>query len=112
ANFPDKLPWEGGIKAYYDEIFILKKKPDGTFQWEIATTKLPYAAGYGGAISTNKGLLCFGGNTSDKNISDSWFIDYIPETGETKINKGPRLPLPLTNFAFSKVDHAIYVAGG
>ena len=112
ANFPDKLPWEGGIKAYYDGIFILKGKPNGTFQWEIATAKLPFAAGYGGAIPTNNGLLCFGGNTSDKNISDSWFIDYLPETGEIKISKGPELPVPLTNFAFAKVNNAIYVAGG
>jgi SSS family solute:Na+ symporter len=23
ANFPEKLPWEGGEKVYYNEIFIL-----------------------------------------------------------------------------------------
>lgn len=112
ANFPDKRPWTGGIKTYYKGIFILKKKVDGTSQWEIASTKLPYAAGYGGAISTNNGLLCFGGNTSDANISDTWFIDYIPDTGEIEIRQGPDLPQPLTNFAFAKVDNAIYVAGG
>ena len=112
ANFPEKLPWEGGIKTYYDEIFILKKKADGTVQWEVASTKIPFAAGYGGAISTNNGLFCFGGNTSSTNISNTWFIDYIPETGEIEISQGPDLPRPLTNFAFSKVDNSIYVAGG
>lgn len=112
ANFPDKLPWEGGRKTYHDEIFILKKKADGTVQWEVASTKIPFAAGYGGAISTNNGLFCFGGNTSSSNISNTWFIDYIPETGEIEISQGPDLPRPLTNFAFSKVDNSIYVAGG
>ncbi|MEZ4968222.1 MAG: hypothetical protein R2814_00885 [Flavobacteriaceae bacterium] len=47
ANFPDKLPWEGGIKIYHDAIFILKEKTDGTFQWETTTAQLPFAAGYG-----------------------------------------------------------------
>lgn len=112
ANFPDKLPWEGGVKTYYDEIFILKKKANDAYQWEIASTKIPFAAGYGGAISTNNGLLCFGGNTSGSNISYSWFIDYIPETGKVEIRQGPDLPQPLTNFAVAKVDNAIYVAGG
>ncbi|MEG3660148.1 hypothetical protein V5097_22245, partial [Arenibacter palladensis] len=112
ANFPDKLPWEGGIKTYYDDIFILKKKANDTVQWEIASTKMPYSAGYGGAISTIKGLLCFGGNTSNTTISNSWFIDYIPETGKVEINQGPDLPIPLTNFAFAQVDNTIYVAGG
>ncbi|GBF18050.1 sodium/glucose cotransporter [Arenibacter sp. NBRC 103722] len=112
ANFPDKLPWEGGTKTYYDEIFILKKKTDGTFQWETNSKRIPFSSGYGGAISTNRGLLCFGGNNSDSTISDSWFIDYIPETGEIEISQGPILPVPLTNFAFAKVDNDIYVAGG
>ena len=34
ANFPDKLPWEGGIKTYYDEIFILKTDATGEYSWE------------------------------------------------------------------------------
>lgn len=112
ANFPDELPWYGGKKAYHDEIFILKKKPDGQYLWESVLKKIPHPAGYGGAISTSKGLFCFGGNTSDNTISDSWFIDYIPDTGEIKINPGPDLPKPLTNFAFAKVGDAVYVAGG
>jgi SSS family solute:Na+ symporter len=28
ANFPGKLPWEGGEKVYYNEIFILQKLTD------------------------------------------------------------------------------------
>jgi SSS family transporter len=111
ANFPDQLPWDGGLKKYYDEVFILEKSR-GEYQWRTVENKIPHAAGYGGAISTTKGLLCFGGNTSDNTISDSWFIDYIPNTGEIKINPGPDLPKPLTNFSFAKVGDAVYVAGG
>jgi SSS family solute:Na+ symporter len=112
ANFPDKLPWEGGKKTYYDEIFVLQKSSVESYSWEKPGVRIPFQSAYGGAISTHKGLFCFGGNTFDNSISDSWFIDYLPEKGEIKIIKGPSLPLPLTNFAFAKVDDTIYVVGG
>lgn len=112
ANFPDKSPWEGGTKTYYNDIFVLKKDIDGGYQWHTMSNRLPYAAAYGGAISTPWGLLCFGGNTKDSCITDSWFLNYIPETEQIKINPGPKLPVSLTNFAFSKVNDIIYLAGG
>src|SRR5947207_2584315 len=30
ANFPDKMPWEGGAKKWQDDIWILEKQRDGT----------------------------------------------------------------------------------
>lgn len=112
ANFPAELPWEGGKKTYYDEIFVLHKSSAESYSWKKSEVKLPFQSAYGGAISTHKGLFCFGGNTFDTSISATWFIDYLPEKGEVKIIKGPSLPMPLTNFAFAKVDDAIYIAGG
>jgi SSS family transporter len=112
ANFPGKLPWEGGIKVFYDEIFILKKNDAGNYTWEMSAQKIPFSAGYGGAVETPLGLLCFGGNTTDEIISESWLIDYNPATGGVEIKPGPELPVPLTNFAFAKVDGSVYVAGG
>jgi solute:Na+ symporter, SSS family len=112
ANFPDKLPWDGGTKTYYDEIFILKTNTTGEYSWEKATERIPFASGYGGAVETPNGLLCFGGNTAADCISESWFIDYNPLTASVEIKPGPSLPAPLTNFAFAKVDGNVYVAGG
>ncbi len=111
ANFPDKVPWKGGTKVYYNEIFLLQKDGD-TYSWKKSEPKLPFAAGYGGAVSTPAGLFCFGGNTSNESISESWFINYIPENGAIEITSGPQLPVRLTNFAFAKVDNTIFVAGG
>ena len=112
ANFPDKLPWEGGIKTYFDEIFILQKNITGNYAWEKAAARIPFAAAYGGAVETPDGLLCFGGNTADDCISESWLIDYSPVTGSVEIRPGPELPVPLANFAFARVDGNVYVAGG
>jgi SSS family transporter len=112
ANFPGKLPWEGGTKVFYDEIFILRTNSTGDYSWEKADEKIPFTAGYGGAVETTNGLLCFGGNTASKSISESWLIDYNPATGSIEIKRGPELPVSLTNFAFAKVDGNVYVAGG
>jgi len=112
ANFPGKMPWEGGAKVYYNEIFMLKKDGDGTYFWTKMVEKLPFASAYGGAVSTPAGLLCFGGNTHDACIAESWLIKAIPEAGSVEILSAPKLPVPLTNFAFAKVDNTIYVAGG
>lgn len=111
ANFPDKVPWKGGTKVYYNEIFLLQKA-EGSYSWKRSETKLPFAAGYGGAVSTPAGLLCFGGNTNSECISESWFINYIPDNGVIEITSGPQLPVPLTNFAFTRADNTIFVAGG
>jgi SSS family transporter len=112
ANFPGKLPWKGGTKMYYNEIFILKTNTGKEYTWEKAAEKIPYASAYGGAVETPNGLLCFGGNTTDEAISESWLIDYNPLTGGAEIKPVPELPVPLTNFAFAKVDENVYVAGG
>ncbi len=112
ANFPDKLPWEGGEKIYYDEIFVSRENSKGEYTWNIMSQKLPFTSAYGGAVSTAEGLFCFGGNTNDNTISETWLINYLPENGVVEIIMGPDLPIPLTNFAFSRIDNVIYVAGG
>src|ERR1044071_1523115 len=35
ANFPDKMPWEGGAKVWWDDIWVLEKpgNGDGAPRW-------------------------------------------------------------------------------
>ena len=112
ANFPGEVPWKGGSKKYYDEIFILQKNGEGAYLWKKREEKISFAAGYGGAVSTPFGLFCFGGNTNSECISESWFINYIPEKETVEITRGPQLPVPLANFAFARVNNTLFVAGG
>lgn len=112
ANFPGSMPWDGGVKKYYDNIFVATKNGEGKINWKLSSEKLPFKAAYGGAVSTPKGLFCFGGNTSTKTISSTWFIAYLPESKDIEIAKGPELPVPLTNFAWAVCDNVIYLAGG
>ncbi len=112
ANFPGKLPWEGGKKVYYNEIFILQKHTNGTYSWSKMGEQLPLSLAYGGAVSTSKGLFCFGGNTEDDVIAESWLLNFLPESGKMDVRPGPLLPLPLANFAYAMIGDIVYLAGG
>jgi SSS family solute:Na+ symporter len=112
ANFPGKLPWEGGKKVYYNEILILQKHTDDTYSWSKMEEQLPLSIAYGGAVSTSKGLFCFGGNTEDDVIAESWLLNFLPESGKMDVSPGPLLPLPLSNFAYSLIGDIVYLAGG
>jgi N-acetylneuraminic acid mutarotase len=98
--------------VYSDRIFLLKKSEKTSYSWTKAAERIPFASAYGGAVPTPFGLLCFGGTNGDQCISESWFINYIPENGKIDIRPGPALPVPLSNFTFAKVDNNLFVAGG
>ena len=48
ANFPDQMPWDGGIKKWHDTVYALDK-PDGA--WSIVG-QLPIPLGYGVSVTT------------------------------------------------------------
>ena len=52
ANFPEKRPWEGGTKVWYDRVFALE--PGGA-AWRDAG-RLPCANGYGVAATVDEGF--------------------------------------------------------
>jgi N-acetylneuraminic acid mutarotase len=33
ANFPDSMPWLGGKKKYYSDVYVLQKGSDNKFSW-------------------------------------------------------------------------------
>ena len=45
ANFPGKLPWEGGKKEFQHNIFVFKKSGD-SLQIVRVSTQLPQAVAY------------------------------------------------------------------
>jgi len=53
ANFPDKKPWDGGAKRWYDTVFVL---PPGGTNWTVAG-KLPRPLAYGVSITTAAGTV-------------------------------------------------------
>lgn len=113
ANFPDKMPWDGGKKIYHRDIHLLKKDKDGQFQWiEGITQQLPEGAGYGGVVSTPGGIICIGGETENGPTDRVFRISRNRATGRLDISALPSLPVPLTSLSATNIGARIYVFGG
>lgn len=111
ANFPDKMPWLGGKKKYYDDVFVYKKKGDKLILLR-KKFKLPTTIAYSANVSTTNGIIVAGGE-NENGISNKVYLITWDETGKKiKIENLPDLPLPLTNASVTVNEKIIYIAGG
>jgi cyclically-permuted mutarotase family protein len=108
CNFPGKPVYDGGIKKYYDHIYILDE--NGTIS--VNETRFPFPIAYGASVSTDYGLVCVGGNNLAKSSDKVNLLSWHPEEEEIKIEEWPSLPYRMTNSAAAIVENIIYVAGG
>jgi solute:Na+ symporter, SSS family len=106
ANFPDKKPWEGGTKVWYDTVYALEK-PNG--EWKTIG-KLPMPLGYGVSISTKEGIICIGGSDANGHHAEVFRLEWV--SGELKTMTLPALPKPCANMSGALLKNTIYVAGG
>lgn len=106
ANFPDKKPWEGGKKVWYDTVFALEK---ATGEWK-AVGKLPRPLGYGISVTTKAGVLCVGGSDAEKHHAEVFLLTL--SHGKLSIKDLPPLPVPQANGAGALVGETVYAFGG
>ncbi len=106
SNFPEKRPWEGGTKVWYDKVFVLEK-PDGAWKEGF---KLSQPIGYGVSINTKDGLLCIGGSSAKAHHAEVTLVSYEP--GKVKCKTFPKLPSPCANMCGAMLGNVILVAGG
>jgi N-acetylneuraminate epimerase len=106
ANFPDKRPWEGGTKVWYDKVFVLEK-PEG--QWRAAG-KLKAPIGYGVSLPTPSGILCIGGSDADRHFDEVFTLEW----SGGRVNQPPhsKLPQPVANSCGAVANDVVYLAGG
>ena len=76
ANFPNGMPWEGGSKYYSKEIYILEKKGK-VVAWKDHDQTLIEPIAYCGTTSTEKGIVCVGGE-NETGISKKSFLFIKP----------------------------------
>ncbi len=107
ANFPGKMPWEGGVKQWHNQIFILE---EGAKSWTISKAKLPNNLAYGVSVTYKNDIIIVGGSDGKQNYSNVYAISY--KEGDVKIKKYPSLPFPLANMTGALVDNILFVAGG
>src|SRR5476649_1741872 len=72
ANFPDKKPWEGGTKVWYDTIFALDQ-PNG--KWQVVG-KLPRPLGYGISLSHRNHVVCVGGSDVERHYAEVFRLEW------------------------------------
>ena len=106
ANFPDKRPWEGGTKIWYDSIFVLED-PKGP--WKTGF-HLPKPVAYGVSITTPDGLICIGGGNATEHFRD--VIRLTWDGRKIAATPLPDLPAPCAFMCGVRIDQTIYVAGG
>lgn len=106
ANFPDRRPWEGGKKVWYDTVFVLDK-PEG--KWQVAG-KLPRPLGYGVSVSHGDGVVCVGGSDAEKHHAEAIRLDWID--GKLHVTELPALPKSVANACGALVSDTLFVIGG
>lgn len=108
CNFPDKAVYEGGIKKYYSDVFVLDRNEQ---EWIKAGT-FPYPIAYGASVTTKDGVVCIGGNNLSQCYNKVHLLVWNKGNQQIDIKNWPDLPFRMTNMAAALVDQTIYVAGG
>ena len=101
ANFPDRKPWEGGTKVWYDSIFRF----DG-HRWTHAG-KLPRKLGYGVGFTIAQGVVVAGGSDASGHSNDVYLLK-----ADLSITAMPKLPKPCANACGAMIGSCLYIAGG
>lgn len=74
CNFPGKMPWEGGTKAFYQDIFLLKKSA-GTWSWrKVGQLPTPNAYAAFAATPERDGLVIAGGCNADGHLAAAYVV--------------------------------------
>lgn len=113
ANFPDAMPWEGGKKAYYDEIFVLKKTGD-SLQWvrPVAAARLVEKTAYGASVSLPQGVVCLGGEGESGSVRTAFLMQWDDAARQVRFKVLPELPIALANAGAAAIGSTVYIAGG
>ena len=110
ANFPELMPWQGGKKFYYKDVFVYTRKNQQiSFK---KSSQLPFNIAYAACCSSVEGIFFAGGENENGIMNSAYLLNWNnqKESIDTKIL--PALPFALTNASAVAINNIIYVAGG
>ena len=96
ANFPDRMPWEGGAKYYSNKIYVLEKKGNDLV-WVSHDQTLPEPIAYCGVTTTEKGIVCVGGENEAGLSKKTFLLNWDENSKKAVIKDLADLPNSLTN---------------
>ena len=106
ANFPGKMPWEGGKKVWHDRMWILEK-PEGP--WREAG-RLPLPLAYGISVTWRDRVICVGGSDAHRHYADGFRLSW--KDGAVTTEPLPPLPMALSGASGALAGDFLYVACG
>ena len=111
ANFPEAMPWLGGKKKYYQEVYVFSKKGNQVVQ-EKLKFELPNQLAYAASCNTPIGIIYAGGE-NENGITNKVHLLKWDATFQNIIHKSlPDLPKAITNAAMVAVGNDLYFLGG
>lgn len=107
ANFPDKMPWDGGAKKYHDQLYVY----DRSFQLKGSFT-LTEPIAYAASCEYLNGLVYAGGENAQGLSKKVFLLRWDAVQSRIVATALPDLPIALTNAAAAVVGSTLYVVGG
>lgn len=107
ANFPGKPGYEGGTKAFYNEIMLLNTLKN---RWTVAG-HLSQPSAYGVSVPLSDGFLWAGGNNGELSFSSCNRV-ILTKEDEVQLSPLPDLPVAMDNFAGAAIGDLVFVGGG
>lgn len=111
ANFPGKMPWEGGIKHFSAAVTVFSFQ-NGHLVNCNSNTQLPGPVAYAASCTTPFGLLIAGGENESGILDQVSLLQYDSAGRKINCRLLPPLPLPLTNAMAVYFKGAVFILGG
>lgn len=111
ANFPDSMPWEGGLKKYYNDISLFTGNGDSLL-FVSSAVHLPENVAYSASVSTSKGILYAGGENEFGLSGKVYLLKWDSGTNRLQTEALPDLPVAVTNASATAYNNLVFVAGG
>ena len=109
CNFPHTPVADEGKKVFYDGIYTANLSDKVTLEWKQVGL-LPKASAYGVTIPVGDRLICVGGNTAERSLSDVFQLAL--KDGMVQMDTLPSLPATIDNMAGALLENTIYIVGG
>ncbi|MCY1721192.1 hypothetical protein OU798_12610 [Prolixibacteraceae bacterium Z1-6] len=109
SNFPDSLPWHGGTKTYYDQVYYVNTNNIDS-GWKISTKKLNEPLAYSACVTVDNKIICVGGENQDGPTSR--IIMISKHAHDFDFQEQTKLPFAVSNAGIANIDSKIYIAGG
>ena len=108
ANFPNGMPWDGGNKEWYDEVYVFNNG-----KWHVDRRfTLPTGLAYGSSIQLDEGVLCVGGDDGKQKSKQVFLLSWDEEAQRIIKEDYPPLPVPLAYMSGDVVGSTVYITGG